>query len=100
MKITTTQRTAITRHLLKSDVLRGLDRTKSKGQAIAIIADALRNTGQFNLGLVTGDTLLGDGGSRFLPIENLNGEQVENACICFCWEKLDKDRMEFLAYVS
>jgi hypothetical protein len=100
MNITQAQKTRITRELLKFDILRGLDRSKSKGYAISKIAEALGKAGFF-LDTVTGDILLGDGGSRFLAIRwGLNCVQVENASIYFVWEKLDDDRMEFLAYVS
>lgn len=92
------ERTAITKEILKSDTLRGLDRSKTKGQAITEIALALERAG-FTLDTVTGDILLGDHGSRFLSFSE-NGETVENAAIYFVWEKLDDVRYEFLAYVS
>jgi hypothetical protein len=92
-------RTTITRKILQSDTLRGLDRNKTKGQAIAEIARALEKAGNFSLDTVTGDILLGDHGCRFLSFSE-NGETVENAAIYFVWEKLDDDRTEFLAYVS
>lgn len=98
MKITQAQKTRITRELLKFDILRGLERNKTKGNAINFIAQALRLAG-FELGLVTGDTILGDNGCRFLEITK-DGMGVENASVYFVWEKLDESRMEFLAYVS
>ena len=98
MKATQSDKTRITRELMKFDILRGLERNQSKGRAINTIAQALRLAG-FELGLVTGDILLGDHGCRFLEITK-GGVGVENLSIYFVWEKLDESRMEFLAYVS
>jgi hypothetical protein len=91
----------VSRSILKRDTLRGLDRNKSKGEAIRLIATCLEEWG-FYLNMVSGDTILGDKGQRSLAFsrDDNEGRMIENARIQFVWEKLDDERMEFLAYVS
>lgn len=98
--LTITERTAITRQLLTKDVLRGIDRTKTKGQALNIIGDCLNKCG-FELGLVSGDIILGDRGQRILPFNRANCDNsIENSGIVFVWEKTGNNSMEFIVYLS
>lgn len=100
--ITTKERTAITRELLTKDVLRGIDRTKTKGQAINVIAQCLEKCG-FELNLVTGDILLGPHNTRHLSFARRDcGESIENSSVVFVWEELNKSGSltEFIAYLS
>lgn len=100
--ISANERTSITRQLLAQDVLRGLDRTKTKGQAINVIAQCLDKCG-FELGIVPGDILLGPYNTRYLSFSRKGVSQiVENCSVVFVWEQLDKSGrvMEFISYLS
>lgn len=105
--ITTAERRAITQGILNSNVLRGNDRTKTKGQALAVINSILKECG-FYLNLVPGDIIMGDHGQRQLSFtrEGAEDQSIENASINFVWENLTGTKYsshkiwEFLAYVA
>lgn len=100
--ISANERTLITRQLLAQDVLRGLDRTKTKGQAISVIAQCLDRCG-FELDLVPGDILLGAHNTRHLSFSRKDaGQSIENSSVVFVWEQLDRNGkvMEFISYLS
>lgn len=97
--ITTAERRAITESILSKPLLRGLDRTKTKGQALNVISECLSNCG-FNLNMVSGDTIMGDKGQRQLMFRRKGEDQsIDNASINFVWEDLGWNKYEFLAYV-
>ena len=106
--ITTAERRAITEAILNTQLFRGLDRTKTKGEAISALCCLLDRFG-FNLQMVPGDIIMGDHGQRNLSFSRHDEEQsVENATIHFGWENLsgsfwtdhNSKRYEFIAYVS
>lgn len=104
--ITATERAKITNAILDKNVLRGLDRSKSKGYAIAEVADALRNSG-FELELVPGDILLGNKNTRRLSFYRKGMDQmgvIKNSDVVFTWEKvggtMEAPHFEFIAYLS
>lgn len=103
--LTVSERKAITKGILSCDLLRGLDRTKTKGQALGAI-NAILNEQGFFLNMVPGDIIMGDHGNRSLPFSRQGQDQsIENASITFVWEELSgikwgAKRWEFIAYVS
>lgn len=111
MKITTistVERRAITESILSQPLLRGLDRTQTKGKTINLIAECLRVNG-FDLNMVSGDTMMGDTGNRQLSFSRTGEDQsIENAAIALSWTELsgsfwtdhNSKRYEFIAYVS
>jgi hypothetical protein len=101
--ITSAERAKITAEILKKPVLRGLDRMRSKGYAIAEVADALRIAG-FELDMVPGDILLGYHNTRRLSFSRPDGEKIENSDVVFTWDFVSGTpgipNFEFIGYLS
>ena len=99
MKIDAKQKKEI-RKWLDCPILKGTERVEKKEKGLQEITWRLAMAG-FNLGMVTGDLILGDRGSRLLEFSARGQcERVENCRISFSWEKLDENRVEVLAYLT
>lgn len=90
MKATAKDKRNASKGIHSNKSLGGVGRFTSLSKAISALAQALDSQG-FMLGMVSGDILLGDHGTRQLEYgNNNNGEFVpfENSRIVFCWENM------------
>jgi hypothetical protein len=87
------ERKAINNAIHKREELGGKIKVDSVGQAINILAKVLDDVG-YTLGMVSGDLILGDKGSRMLsfsrkstnPDPQIEGQEITNSRISFNWE--------------
>jgi hypothetical protein len=115
MKITRKQKDKLLEALDKPE-LKGLVKFTSVSNAIGFLAGVMAQVG-WSLDMVTGDTVLGQKGTRRLPFRPVVPEcfdpfqempQVENCFVVFVWENLDRlsngvsenPRFEIITYLS
>lgn len=87
MKATVKDKNKASKGIHNNPALGGVGRFKSLSQAISALTQALDSQG-FSLGMVTGDLLLGDQGSRQLEYGHNNNNPFENSRILFSWENM------------
>lgn len=107
MKLTAKERIKIMKALFLP-ILGGNERPDKKEKGLTAISNALQSVG-YELDMVTGDTILGDKGSRLLSFSKQRpadsdiftpGEMVTSCGISFNWEKFDEKRVEIIAYLT
>lgn len=93
MKATQKDKVKASKGIHSNKALGGVGRFTSLSKAVSALTQALDSQG-FTLGMVSGDLLLGEHGSRCLeygPNNNNNGgdfQPFENSRICFTWENM------------
>jgi len=107
------ERKAINNAIHEHKELGGNIKVDGIGKAINILAAALDSVG-YTLGMVSGDLILGDKGSRMLsfsrkstnPDPYIEGQEITNSRISFNWEVTSKEsdygpkKYEIVAYAS
>lgn len=87
--------------------LDGNGRFESKALAVQALARCLDEVG-LSLGIVTGDLLIGDRGSRAFPLfkkkvetaNTFDPDPETNLHISFTWEKMSAEKYEVLCYIA